>query len=99
MAWNENLSVFFSGLDRASAVFTIDAETILSVDGYFDRAWYDASVGETVLDATAPRFTCELAQVHEVRREMPVTIGGEDFSVIEIQPEGTGLATITLAVE
>ncbi len=99
MAWNENLGVFFSGLDRTSALFTVDDETTLEVTGYFDRAWYDASVGETVLDATSPRFTCELAPIHEVRREMAVTIDGEAFSVIEVQPEGTGLATIKLAVE
>jgi hypothetical protein len=99
MSWNENLDVFFSGLDKATAVFDIaDGET-REVTGYFDRAWYDAAVGETVLDTTQPRFTCKQSDLAGISREMAVTINGEAFSVVEIHPEGTGLATVLLAIE
>jgi len=96
MAWNENLDVFFSGLDRATATFQLADNQTRDIVGYFDRAFYDAAVGENILDTTQPRFTCKLSDLAGVAREMEVTINSETFYVVAIHPEGTGLATVML---
>lgn len=94
----ENLSVFFSGLDAQTATFIANGQPRL-VQCFFDNAFFDRSVGETVLDTTQPRITCQMAALSGVERESLVEVAGKTFSIIQIQPEGTGLATVTLAHE
>jgi hypothetical protein len=94
----ENLDVFFYGLDTGEAVFEL-ASGPRSVRCYFDNSFFDASVGETVLDTTQPRITAKLADVRDIPRETICTVAASRFSVIQIQPEGTGLATVILAHE
>jgi hypothetical protein len=94
----EDLDPFFSGLDECEATFELEAGP-KAVRCFFDNAFFDASVGETVLDTTQPRITCKAADVRGIPRETLVTVRGEKFSVLQIQPEGTGLATVTLAHE
>jgi hypothetical protein len=94
----ENLAAFFTGLDAQTATFTVGGQPRL-VQCFFDNAFFDRSVGETVLDTTQPRITCQMAALAGVARESLVEVAGQTFSIIQIQPEGTGLATVTLAHE
>lgn len=100
---NEDLSPFFAGLDSQRVIFKTPKGERL-VLGYFDNAFINADLGEAVLDTTAPRFTCRAAEVDFLKvpsdyRGMEVCIAGVKYSLITKQPEGTGLATITLAHE
>jgi len=94
----ENLDIFFSGLDSLEVTFNLDGGPRV-VRGYFDNAYFDSSVGELILDTTQPRFTCKLADANGIPRETTVQIGSVIYSVLTVQPEGTGLATIHLAHE
>lgn len=94
----ENLDVFFTGLDAGDAVFSLAGEK-KTVRCLFDNSFFDSSVGETVMDTTQPRITCKLSDVKNIPRETPVFVAGENYSVIQIQPEGTGLAVVALAHE
>lgn len=67
--------------------------------GIFDNSFVDAATGETVLDTTAPRLTCLHSDVRGVPREALVTVRGVAYSVVQIQPDGTGFATVQLAHE
>lgn len=69
----ENLSVFFSGLDAQTATFTANGQPRL-VQCFFDNAFFDRSVGETVLDTTQPRITCQMAALSGVARESLVEV-------------------------
>ena len=93
-----NLDVFFSGLDHTEILFSLPAGTKI-VRGYFDNAFFDSAVGEVVLDSTQPRFQCKESDVASIPRETPCKVEGKDYTVLEIQPDGTGLATVTLAHE
>lgn len=94
----EDLSPFFDGLDASRAVFETCPQRVVEV--YFDNAFLDADIGETALmDTTAPRLTCRYADVKDIPRETYVRVNGKRYSVRQIQPEGTGLATIALAHE
>jgi len=94
----EDLSPFFAGLDVTDAVFQLESGNI-TVPGYFDNAFFNTQIGETVMDTTAPRFTCPASLVAAIPNQCPVTINGALYSVNQIQPEGTGLSTIQLAIE
>jgi hypothetical protein len=93
-----NLDVFFSGLDNTEILFALPTGTRI-VRGYFDNAFFDSSVGEVVLDSTQPRFQCKESDVAGIPRETACKVEGKDFTVMEIQADGTGLATVTLAHE
>jgi hypothetical protein len=93
-----NLDVFFSGLDHTEILFALPTGTRI-VRGYFDNAFFDSSVGEVVLDSTQPRFQCKESDVSGIPRETACKVGSKDYTVMEIQPDGTGLATVTLAHE
>jgi hypothetical protein len=99
----EDLSPFFAGLDSQRVVFKAPGGDRY-VLGYFDNAFTNADIGEVILDTTAPRFTCKASEVAFLKvpndyRGMVVMVAGVKFSLIQKQPEGTGLATITLAHE
>lgn len=91
----EDLDVFFSGLDATEAVFTVGGEK-RKVRGYFDDGFFDANVGQVVLNTTQPRFTCKASLVEKVERASVVTVLGKSYTVLEVQPEGTGTSTVIL---
>lgn len=93
-----NLDVFFSGLDNTEILLALPTGTKI-VRGYFDNAFFDSAVGEVVLDSTQPRFQCKESDVAGIPRETACKVEGKDYTVMEIQPDGTGLATVTLAHE
>ena len=71
----------------------------LPVRAIFDNAFFDSSIGETVLDTTSPRVTVKASDITTLPREAMVTIRGKVFSVTQIEPDGTGFATVMLAHE
>lgn len=93
-----DLDVFFSGLDHTEILFAMPTGTKI-VRGYFDNAFFDSAVGEVVLDSTQPRFQCKESDLAGVTRETRCKIEGQSFSVMEIQPDGTGCSVVTLAHE
>ena len=99
----EDFSPFFAGLDVTKAIFYTPKGNV-EVTCYFDNAFIDANLGEAVMDTTSPRITCVSTDVRFLKnpaefRGMKVTIRDIIFSLIQVQHEGTGLSTITLAHE
>lgn len=70
-----------------------------SCKAIFDNGYVDANIGETVLDTTQPRLTCKHEDVKDVPRESLVTVRGVPYSVVQVQPDGTGFAIVQLAHE
>lgn len=71
-----------------------------SCKGIFDNGFVDAAIGETSLTTTQPRLTCLASDVvGVVPREAMTTIRGKAYSVVEVQPDGTGFAIVHLAHE
>jgi hypothetical protein len=78
----------------ANATATIDGTD--TVDGVFDNG-FTASLGGLVEDA-APSFRCLTTQVPAVAHGTPVTINAVDYTVIGVQPDGTGAVRLLLQV-
>lgn len=71
----------------------------IACKGIFDNGFVDAQIGETALDTTIPRLTCIHSEVKDVPREATVEVRGKLYSVVQVQPDGTGFATVQLAHE
>lgn len=63
----------------------------------YDDAFMDQTLGETVMDTTQKRFTAREADAVGLRREDTITHGTQEFTVIQIQPDGTGFVTISVS--
>lgn len=97
------LSIFIKDFAEDDLVFEWengdgDPES-LTCKGIFDNGFLDANIGETALDTTAPRLTCIESDVANVPREATVTVRGKTYSVVQVQPDGTGFAIVALAHE
>jgi hypothetical protein len=100
----EDFSPFFAGLDVTKATFyTLKGN--IEVTCYFDNTFIDSNMGEAVmLDTTSPRIICVSEDVRFLKkpsefRGMKVVIRDIEYSLLQVQPEGTGLSTISLAHE
>lgn len=69
------------------------------ITAIWDDAFFDASVGETVLDTTQKRLLARESDICGLAREDRVQVGAFSFRVIQIQPDGTGFASIMLSAE
>ena len=101
---DDDLNVFLDDFSESSKiVFTWETDGQMfsskSFSAIYDNAFFDASVGETVLDTTAPRLTAKHADVIGIPREAITTIRDIAYSLEQIQPDGTGFATLILARE
>jgi hypothetical protein len=77
----------------------------LHVPGIFDDPFLNAQLGEYEPDSSAPRFVCKASLVGAVRRGDALTLTPPNasapvtFDVLRApEPDGTGMATIHLAV-
>jgi hypothetical protein len=100
---NDPLDVFLKDFsENETLVFeweTNSSPNSVAVKAIFDNSFFDSSIGETVLDTTSPRITCKASSVTTLPREALVTIRGKRYSVTQIEPDGTGFATVMLAHE
>lgn len=97
---DDDLDVFIDDFSEdAAIVFTWEGGS-KTCKGIFDNGFVDAQIGEISLATTQPRLTCKAADVVGiVPREATTSVRGQNYSVVEVQPDGTGFAVVTLAHE
>lgn len=88
MPMTEDFTAFFNTDEHATAA-TYEGST---VNGVFDRE-YSAVLG---LEANTPTFTCDESDVSDIAHGDTITIDGTDYTVREIQPDGTGVVVLVL---
>lgn len=97
MAFTEDFSVFFD-TDGFASEFTyypnVGAE--ITVNGIFDQAFYEVSGGEVGIAGNQPRIVCETAKIPSPVYGEKVKIDGNVFTIVGIQPDGTGTTTLIL---
>jgi len=65
----------------------------------FDDPYLNAQIGEYEMDTTNPRALGKMSQLKDARRGDILTIDGQDYDVLTApQADGTGMATLALAV-
>ena len=104
---DRKLGMFTRGKFTTRAIFELlessendpNSPKLLPVQGIFDNAGFDAKTGQQELDTTDPRFTCVESEIAAVAQDMLVTINGARYFVANIKPDGTGFATVELALK
>ena len=82
-----------------SGILSFQAGGTAPVSVIFDDPYLNAQIGEYEMDTTNPRALGKMSELKEARRGDVLTIDGKDYDVLTgPQPDGTGMATLALAV-
>lgn len=100
MSFDEDLSVFFN--EFADEVRVIASNRKFSA--IFDEQFFDPETGEAYFEGAKPYITCQASDigtdvVKQAKIEVRNTITNEikRFTVLQVQPEGTGTAVVLLS--
>ena len=99
---SENLDVFLTGLDAVDVTVYLPDDSTRSFKDLFDNSFFNTQLGEIILETTKPRLTCKAVDVAGIPRESYVVLNGDEstyYSIIQFQPEGTGMMILILAIE
>jgi hypothetical protein len=93
MAFTEDLTAFFSTDDFAvSALY--NGTTTINVILY--TAYYEENMGRVGFEGSAPVALARTADVPGVAHGVSLVIYGVTYSVVGVEPDGTGLTTLRL---
>lgn len=100
----ENLDDFLAtdtdGGFATPAVLLFAAGQQKTVSVIFDDPYFNAQLGEYDAESSQPRILGKLQDLAHVRRGDVVSVGGKNYDVMtSALPDGTGMATVMLAVE
>ncbi len=101
MAFEEDFDVFFDP-DVFGEPFTYTPEVGASVAGIgvFDDAYTAAQGGEVMVASSTPQIQYETAKINPAPRYGErLTVKGQDYTIVGIQPDGTGVTTLMLEVD
>ena len=87
----EDLSVFFDTTSGFAQSATVDGDTFPVI---FDSGYQSALGG--LVESTGPICQAKTADVASVVQGATISIGGTDYVVTGVQPDGTGLTTLQL---
>ena len=89
-------SIFTSGDFDGCAVFAIDADTELCVDGIFTDASDAVTVYGVEIEALKPTLMCKTSDITTVRNKMAVEISDTTYQVERIEKIGNGTSVVYL---
>lgn len=89
----EDLSIFFADFGATSCTVAGQA-----VQGIFDNGYTHAPFGGFGAATAQPRLTCATASLPADPVGAAVFVAGQGYTVVEHQPDGTGLSLLLLGV-
>ena len=100
MAFDEDLGAFFDLADFAdlAVVEPADGAPSFEVKGIFDAPQVVAQARDVRAVVDKPTLMCSSVDGAKIKREDRLTVKGRSFDVLEVEPDGTGVSTVILAV-
>lgn len=93
MPFTEDFTDFLKTDEFATAV-TVGG---ISVNAIFDNDYIPVDLGNGVqVESVGPAILCATADVSGVAQGAAVVVNGTNYTVAEVQPDGTGLTTLRL---
>jgi hypothetical protein len=93
MAFAEDLSY----LEDAARGFAVDAVYSVgpaTIRGIFDAAYFEPFGGQ--MQGNSPAFTTKTSNVPSAAHGQTLTIGGTVYTVVGVEPDGTGVTVLRL---
>ncbi len=97
MPFQENFDSFTNPDDFAGcAVYTWQSGQVKTIEGIFDHAYLDLDVGTAGMEGNQPMFLGKECDLIGARQGDTLTLSGKAYSVVGVQPDGTGMVLIKL---
>lgn len=90
---------FFDEDLTVEAVFHPELGEARPIRVVFDRASSNLAIAGVGLESVRPQALCRDADIPDATHACTLTIGAEDWKIIDIQPDGTGITTLTLSLD
>ena len=87
-------SALLSRADHATAATYTRGATTTTVSGIFEKAYVETFNTQ----GSQPMFMCATADVSSAVHGDTLVIGGTTYSVVGVEPDGTGVTTLRLAL-
>jgi len=94
---SQPLDEFFTDDLTVEAIFHPAAGPDRFVRVIFDREFSLMELGNAAFEGTAPVATCREADVSDADNACTLTIGGDDWKITSVQPDGTGITRLVLS--
>ena len=96
MAFTEDMSAFF-GASELESGFAVEATwNGDTVNGIFDNEYFGAEVAQIAGEASKPKFHCNEADVAGIAQDDTIEINDVEYTIISVQPDGTGFMVLIL---
>ena len=92
--FTEDLADFFKTADHGTAASYTHAATTTTVNGLFEKAYLETFNTQ----GSQPTFMCATADVSSAAHGDTLVIGGTTYSVVGVEPDGTGVTLLRLAL-
>lgn len=96
MSLGDDLSVFFNLAEFADEVTVLPGNR--KFPAIFDEQFFDPESGEMYLEGSKPFLTCKGSDLAaDLVKGKRIQVKGKQYSVLQIQTEGTGTAVVILS--
>ena len=90
----EDLDDFLVADEFAEEVLFGDDET--PVMAIFDQGWFRLDDSTPDITTHKPMLTCRTDDIADFEQDDPVVVRGTDYTILEKQPDGTGMSVVLL---
>jgi len=91
MAFTEDLDIFLD-TDGFATTVTVDSVAVTAI---FESAWVEVTIGQTPYSGVKPTLFGK-ASDFSGKFGKTVVAGGENYTIIDIQPDGSGMVLVIL---
>lgn len=93
-----DLAEFFTTDDFAiTATYTPDGGSSASVKGIFDEGYQAVEIGgEVAVANVSPQFSTQSSEVSSASKGDAIVCNSVTYTVVNVQPDGTGVTTLIL---
>jgi hypothetical protein len=100
LAFDEDLSAFFDPADFAdvAVVEPADGAPSFEVKGIFDAPHVLGQARDVRIVTDRPTLMCRSVDGERIKREDRLTVKGQTYDVLEVEPDGTGVSTVVLSI-
>lgn len=97
MAFAEQFDPFFDDITHGFAVVvSFSAANVGNVNAIWDDGYLEVPIGDAGVESVQPMIHCRTADVANVSESSAMSYGGTNYTVKNIQPDGTGTSTLHL---
>lgn len=100
MAFAEDLTGFFDPADFGdeATVLPADGSESFTVSGIFDAPHVLGQSKDVRIVTDRPTLMCRSVDAERIKREDRLQVKGQTYDVLEVEPDGTGVSTVVMAV-